>query len=105
MTAEALKKEILRREQVKRMRRLLYENHYVEMAARKASYWLYCRSRVEYDAGRYEVGDWYHKQGNIVGRVVEDCEAVTSDLYQRFQRDLIEDINYIRNHTDWSLGI
>ena len=51
------------------------------------------------------MGDWYHDQSNIVRKVIEDCEAVTSDLYQRFQRDLIGDINYIRDHTDWSLGI
>ena len=37
------------------------------------------------------MGDWYLDQSNIVDRVIEDCEDVTSDLYQRFQRDLIGD--------------
>ena len=64
------------------------------MTARHVAAWLYNQTGVEYDAGNYEEGDWYHDKHHVIYWIEDDYSHATSDLCRRFQRDLLGDVKY-----------
>ena len=94
VTAKALKREISRRERVKRIKEIIGCYSDVRMTAIYMAEWMYSRSGVEYRSGRDEEGDWYNDKSGTICKLEEDCGDATSDLYRRFQRDLLRDIQY-----------
>ena len=94
VTAEALKREISRRERVKRIKEIIgcYSN--VRIVARYLAAWMYSWLGVEYSAGCEEEGDWYHKKSDTIRHLEEDYGDATSDLYRRFQWYFMRDIHY-----------
>ena len=64
------------------------------IVARYLAGWMYSRSNVEYRAGRVEEGNWFYEKYNTICNIEEDYGDATSDLYRRFQRDLLRDIQY-----------
>ena len=94
VTAKALKKEILRRERVKRVKELIHSYNDMRMAARYTADWMYHWSGVEFWRGYDDEADWYREKCGTICKIEDDCTDAASDLYRRFQRDLIRDIQY-----------
>ena len=62
--------------------------------ARYLAGWMRSRSYAEHRAGRVEEGNWFYEKYNTICNIEEDYGDATSDLYRRFQRDLLRDIQY-----------
>ena len=67
------------------------------MAAKCVAAWLYNQAGLEYDARNYEEGDWFHEKHHVVYWMEDDYSHATSDLFRKFQRDLMRDT---RDHSD-----
>ena len=92
VTAKALKKEIRRRERVWRVKETVNCYNDIRKAANCVGVWLYSQAGVEFDAGHDEEGCWYTGKPNTIFWIERDYYDATSDLCQRFQRDLWRDV-------------